>query len=70
MLRADQRLKIEEALQQCGPHDFGLDWTGCQCYMGDPRPLLAAAVDEVDRLMEENARLMHLLAEADLRPDE
>jgi len=37
-------------LNQCGPHDFGLSEYGCACPDGDPRPVIASLVAEVERL--------------------
>jgi hypothetical protein len=39
-----------EFLQQCGPHDFGVDNAGCNCPTRDYRPVMLDLVREVERL--------------------
>jgi hypothetical protein len=34
----------------CGPHDFGVDTTGCACPQGDPRPVISGLLREIERL--------------------
>ena len=57
-------------LQQCGSCDAGLPMS-CSCNAGDPRPVMAALVDEVRRLrldvLSLKVQRTWLLAEVDDR---
>lgn len=56
-------LKAIEAewLNQCGPCDYGMVEYGCQCSNGDPRPVVASLVREVETLRAREAELWLLL---------
>jgi hypothetical protein len=49
-----------EFLNQCGPCDFGIDSTGCNCSKRDFRPAMLDLVREVERLR----RVEHAYSEA------
>jgi hypothetical protein len=41
-------------MQQCGPHDYGVDTAPCGCPPdGDPRPIVSRLAGEVERLSRE-----------------
>jgi hypothetical protein len=49
--------QFDRWMRPCGPHDLGIDFTGCACPEGDPRPVVAALVAEVERLRAELQRM-------------
>lgn len=52
-------------MQQCGPHDYGIDVGACGCPPGgDPRPIVSRMAQEIERL-----RAIVERVEALIRPD-
>lgn len=43
-----------EWTSQCGPCDYGMPEYGCMCPSGDPRPVVAKLLWEIDRLRGES----------------
>lgn len=43
-------------LKQCGPHDYGVMETGCNCPEGEPRWAISRLADEVEALRDQRER--------------
>jgi hypothetical protein len=56
-------------MQQCGPHDVGLDTVGCACPPDeDPRPIVSLLAAEVEKLRATVERVEALLCNPDREP--
>jgi hypothetical protein len=59
----DLKARAEELMRVCGPHDYGLNEHGCTCPTGDPRPVISALLEALEKAYAAVAHLDAVNAE-------
>ena len=56
MSYSELKRRCERWMVPCGPHDYGIDWTGCACPQGDPRVVVSELWQAYEKALTSNPR--------------